>query len=63
MAHKPIVELLERPESEWQPLRDGMISAQYVLFPGACITLGTQGIMTQLVRPAGAGGALHQHRC
>jgi len=51
VAHKHIVELVDRPESEWQPLRDGMITAQYVLFPGASITLLANGMMAQMVRP------------
>ncbi|MCB2073569.1 MAG: aromatic ring-hydroxylating dioxygenase subunit alpha [Novosphingobium sp.] len=51
VAHKHIVELRDRPESEWHPLRDGMITAQYVLFPGASITLLGNGMMAQMVRP------------
>jgi hypothetical protein len=53
VAHKHIVELLDRPESDWHPLRDGMMTAQYVLFPGASITLFADGMMAQMVRPAG----------
>jgi phenylpropionate dioxygenase-like ring-hydroxylating dioxygenase large terminal subunit len=53
VAHRHIVELLDRPESEWHPLRDGMITAQYVLFPGTSVTLFANGMMTQMVRPAG----------
>jgi nitrite reductase/ring-hydroxylating ferredoxin subunit len=53
VAHKHIVELLDQPESEWHPLRDGMITAQYVLFPGTSVTLFASGMMTQMVRPAG----------
>ncbi len=56
VAHKHIVELLDRPESEWYPLRDGMMTAQYVLFPGASITLLGNGMMAQMVRPAGEVG-------
>ena len=56
VAHKHIVELRDRPESEWHPLRDGMITAQYVLFPGASITLMANGMMAQMVRPAGEVG-------
>jgi phenylpropionate dioxygenase-like ring-hydroxylating dioxygenase large terminal subunit len=56
VAHKHIVELLDRPESEWHPLRDGMMTAQYVLFPGASITLLPNGMMAQMVRPAGEVG-------
>jgi phenylpropionate dioxygenase-like ring-hydroxylating dioxygenase large terminal subunit len=52
VAHKHIVELLNRPESDWHPLRDGMITAQYVLFPGTSVTLLANGMMTHLVRPA-----------
>jgi nitrite reductase/ring-hydroxylating ferredoxin subunit len=51
VAHKHIVDLVDRPESEWHPLRDGMITAQYVLFPGASITLLANGMMVQMVRP------------
>jgi nitrite reductase/ring-hydroxylating ferredoxin subunit len=56
VAHKPIVELLDRPEADWHPLRDGMMTAQYVLFPGASITLLANGMMAQMVRPAGEIG-------
>jgi nitrite reductase/ring-hydroxylating ferredoxin subunit len=56
VAHKHIVELLDRPESDWYPLRDGMITAQYVLFPGASVTLLANGMMVQAVRPAGEVG-------
>lgn len=51
VAHKHIVELLDRPESEWHPLRDGMMTAQYVLFPGTSVTLLGNGMMAQMVRP------------
>lgn len=54
VAHKHIVELEGMPESEWHPLRDGMMTAQYVLFPGASITLLPNGMMAQMVRPAGS---------
>jgi phenylpropionate dioxygenase-like ring-hydroxylating dioxygenase large terminal subunit len=53
VAHKHIVELFDRPEADWHPLRDGMMTAQYVLFPGASITLLPNGMMAQMVRPAG----------
>jgi nitrite reductase/ring-hydroxylating ferredoxin subunit len=56
VAHKHIVELLNRPESDWHPLRDGMMTAQYVLFPGTSVTLLANGMMTHLVRPAGHVG-------
>jgi phenylpropionate dioxygenase-like ring-hydroxylating dioxygenase large terminal subunit len=56
VAHKHIVELLDRPEAEWYPLRDGMITAQYVLFPGTSVTLLANGMMAQMVRPAGECG-------
>jgi nitrite reductase/ring-hydroxylating ferredoxin subunit len=56
VAHKNITDLLDLPESEWHPLRDGMITAQYVLFPGASITLFAAGVMAQMVRPAGETG-------
>ena len=56
VAHKHIVDLLDRPESDWHPLRDGMMTAQYVLFPGASITLLANGMMAQMVRPAGEVG-------
>jgi phenylpropionate dioxygenase-like ring-hydroxylating dioxygenase large terminal subunit len=56
VAHKHIVDLLDRPESDWHPLRDGMMTAQYVLFPGASITLLANGMMAQMVRPAGETG-------
>jgi nitrite reductase/ring-hydroxylating ferredoxin subunit len=56
VAHRNIVDLLDLPESEWHPLRDGMITAQYVLFPGASITLFASGVMAQMVRPAGETG-------
>src|SRR5262249_42692424 len=49
-------ELLDRPESEWHPLRDGMMTAQYVLFPGASITLFANGMMAQMVRAGGEVG-------
>ncbi len=51
VAHRHIVDLIGRPESEWHPLRDGMMTAQYVLFPGASITLLANGMMAQMVRP------------
>jgi nitrite reductase/ring-hydroxylating ferredoxin subunit len=57
VAHKHIVELLGRPESEWHPLRDGMMTAQYVLFPGASITLLANGMMAQMVRPGSDVGS------
>ena len=56
VAHKHIVELLKLPESEWHPLRDGMLTAQYVLFPGASITLMANGMMAQMVRPGNEVG-------
>jgi len=56
VAHRHIVELLDRPESDWHPLRDGMMTAQYVLFPGASVTLLANGMMAQMVRPAGEIG-------
>ena len=57
VAHSHIVELLGRPEEEWHPLRDGMITAQYVLFPGASITLLANGMMAQMVRPGAHVGS------
>jgi len=56
VAHKHITQLLDRPEAEWHPLRDGMMTAQYVLFPGTSVTLLANGMMTQTVRPAGEPG-------
>lgn len=56
VAHKHIVELLDRPESDWHPLRDGMMTAQYVLFPGTSVTLLANGMMAQMVRPEGEVG-------
>jgi nitrite reductase/ring-hydroxylating ferredoxin subunit len=56
VAHKNITDLLDRPEADWHPIRDGMITAQYVLFPGASITLFADGMMAQMVRPAGEVG-------
>jgi nitrite reductase/ring-hydroxylating ferredoxin subunit len=56
VAHKHIVELLERPEDDWHPLREGMMTAQYVLFPGTSVTLLPNGMMAQMVRPAGEIG-------
>jgi nitrite reductase/ring-hydroxylating ferredoxin subunit len=57
VAHRHIVELHGKPESEWHPLRDGMITAQYVLFPGASITLLANGMMAQMVRPGAEVGS------
>ena len=57
VAHKHIVELRDKPESEWFPLRDGMMTAQYVLFPGASITLLANGMMAQMVRPGAEVGS------
>ena len=51
VAHKHIVELRDKPESEWHPIRDGMMTAQYVLFPGASISLFGNRMMLQTVRP------------
>jgi nitrite reductase/ring-hydroxylating ferredoxin subunit len=56
VAHRNIVDLLDLPEADWHPLREGMITAQYVLFPGASITLFASGMMAQLVRPVGETG-------
>jgi nitrite reductase/ring-hydroxylating ferredoxin subunit len=56
VAHRNITDLLEMPESDWHPIRDGMITAQYVLFPGASITLFASGVMAQMVRPAAETG-------
>jgi len=56
VAHTHIVELLDRPEDEWHPLREGMMTAQYVLFPGASITTFAAGTMAQLVRPGNEVG-------
>lgn len=57
VPHKNIFELVDRPESEWQPLRDGMFTAHYVLFPGTSVTLMPNAMMTQMVRPAGDVGS------
>ena len=57
VAHKHIIDLLDRPETEWYPLRDGMMTAQYVLFPGASITLLANGMMAQMVRPGAEVGS------
>lgn len=57
VAHSHIVELRGKPESEWHPLRDGMMTAQYVLFPGASITLLANGMMAQMVRPGADVGS------
>ncbi len=57
VAHSHIVELLDRPEEDWHPLRDGMMTAQYVLFPGASITLLANGMMAQMVRPGANVGS------
>jgi len=51
VAHRHITDLLGKPESEWHPLRDSMMTAQYVLFPGASVTLMGNGMMVQCVRP------------
>ncbi len=50
-ASRHITDLLDRPESEWHPLRDRMITPQYVLFPGSTITLTGTGLLSQIIHP------------
>lgn len=57
VAHKHITDLFDMPEPDWNPLRDGMMTAQYVLFPGASITLLANGMMAQMVRPGAEIGS------
>jgi len=56
VAHRHITDLLDKPEEDWHPLRDGMMTAQYVLFPGTSVTLLANGMMVQTVRPDGQIG-------
>lgn len=51
-----IAELASRPESEWMPLRDGMITVHSVLFPGTSVTCFANATMVQMVRPAAEVG-------
>lgn len=50
-AGRALLDLRDRPEEEWHPVRDQAITAQYVLFPGATITLIGNGILTQIIHP------------
>lgn len=50
-VNRTILKLLDLPESEWHPVRDQMITPQYVLFPGATVTLTSKGILTQIIHP------------
>jgi phenylpropionate dioxygenase-like ring-hydroxylating dioxygenase large terminal subunit len=51
IAGKTILDLLQRPESEWRPLQDGMITTQYVFFPGTCVTFAGNARITHMIRP------------
>lgn len=55
-VRKSIVELRNLPESEWHPLRDGMITPQYIFFPGVTVTLTGKGILTQIIHPGAEVG-------
>lgn len=55
-ANRAILKLLELPESEWHPIRDQMITPQYVLFPGATLTLTGKGILAQIIHPGAEVG-------
>jgi nitrite reductase/ring-hydroxylating ferredoxin subunit len=55
-ANKVILKLLEMPEAEWHPIRDQMITPQFVLFPGATITLTGKGLLTQIIHPGAEVG-------
>ncbi len=55
-ARKAIMGLLDIPESEWEPLRDGLITPQYILFPGAAITFTNDSLFSQIIHPAGEVG-------
>jgi nitrite reductase/ring-hydroxylating ferredoxin subunit len=50
-ASKRLVDLLDLPESEWEPLRDRLITPQYIMFPGTCVVLLGHGILIQMIRP------------
>ena len=55
-VNRTILKLLDLPESEWYPVRDQMITPQYVLFAGATITLTSKGILTQIIHPGAEVG-------
>lgn len=55
-AGRALLDLRDRPEEEWHPVRDQAITAQYVLFPGATITLIGNGILTQIIHPGAEVG-------
>jgi len=50
-CNKNILSLRDRPQSQWEPLRDELINPQYLLFPGTTLTLFEGGVLSQSITP------------
>jgi phenylpropionate dioxygenase-like ring-hydroxylating dioxygenase large terminal subunit len=50
-CQKTIQELRNRPEEDWEPLKDEMINPQYLMFPGTMVTIWESAIIAQIIQP------------
>jgi len=56
-CQKSIQDLSNRPEEDWQPLREEMINPQYLLFPSSLITIWETAIIAQIIQPGDDPGS------
>jgi len=56
-CRKSIEELNAKPEDQWEPLKDGMIDPQYLMFPGTMVTVWDSAIIAQVIQPGAEPGS------
>ena len=56
-CRKSIEELNTKPEDQWEPLKDGMIDPQYLMFPSTMVTVWDSAIIVQVIQPGAEPGS------
>jgi len=56
-CRKSIEELNAKPEDQWEPLKDGMIDPQYLMFPSTMVTVWDSAIIVQVIQPGAEPGS------
>lgn len=56
-CQKSIEELKNKPEDQWEPLKDKMINPQYLMFPSTMVTIWDSAIIAQVIQPGTEPGS------
>jgi len=55
-CQKSIEQLNDKPEDQWEPLKDDMINPQYLMFPSTMVTIWDSAIIAQVIQPGSEPG-------